>query len=168
MNEQHEALGEGRALPSVQVDMEVGSPSASERELIVLVGCNHTGKHTYLKQYYQRLGLDQYMHLSYGFIEQRGMHPCEQRAHMDRVKRLDYPGLPNPYMFVTYSPYIVDELHSTEVICFHKSKGGRYYRGSLQLHPDIEWGMQTLTVGEFWDAVGEDWLEEYGEDVTQL
>lgn len=149
------------------------SEASKGRTLIALVGRKGTGKHTYLEQYYQRLGLDKYMHLSYGFIEQRGMHPCEQREHMDRVKRLDYPGLPDPYMFVTYSPYILDAMgweSVDNVICFHRNEStGRLYRGSLLCHPESCWNVGTdesITLGKFWDAVGEDWLEEYGEDVT--
>lgn len=153
--------------PGVAPSPSQTTMECSERKLIALVGRNGTGKHTYLEQYYQTLGLDKYMHLSYGFIEQRGMHPREQREHMDRIKKLNYDSLPDPYMFVTYSPYIVDELGDVHnIICFHKSKKGRYYRGSFLCHPDIECGMLALTLGEFWDAEGEEWLEEYGEDVT--
>jgi len=28
----------------------------------------------------------------------------------------------------------------------------------LDEHPDVEWAKQTLTTGEFWDSVGEDWV----------
>lgn len=144
------------------------------RRLIALVGMNGTGKHTYLRNYYLSVGIPHYK--VYGrFIEEPGMHPADQREYMQKVKGRDNTALateyglvlPNPYMFVTYSPYIVDEMGSPEdVICFHRSRGGRYYRAPLSSHPDIGWGMQTLTLGEFWDSVGEEWLEEHGEDVT--
>lgn len=147
-----------------------------ERRLIALVGKAGTGKHTYLRDYYSKKG-PLYIPYASGFIEQSGMHPVEQREYMEWLKGVSTGTLlrkgdtsellPNPYMFVTYSPYIVDEMGSPEnVILFHKSKGGRYYRAPLTSHPNIKWGMQTLTVGEFWDAEGESWLEEHGEDVT--
>jgi hypothetical protein len=149
-----------------------------ERKLIALVGKAGTGKHTYLRDYYSKKG-PLYIPYATGFIEQSGMHPAEQRDYIEKIKLRANAELPDPYMFVTHSPYIMDEMGwggPHEVIVFHRSKGdrrspdqregGRYYRAPLTSHPDIEWGMQTLTLGKFWDAEGESWLEEHGEDVT--
>lgn len=140
-----------------------------ERKLIALVGKAGTGKHTYLRDYYSKKG-PLYIPYASGFIEQSGMHPAEQRDYIEKIKLRANAELPDPYMFVTHSPYIVDEMGwggVHEVIVFHRSeRTGRYYRAPLTSHPDIEWGMHTLTLGEFWDAEGEEWLEEHGKDVT--
>ncbi|WOL31527.1 hypothetical protein [Microcoleus phage My-WqHQDG] len=153
-----------------------------ERKLIALVGRAGTGKHTYLEEYYRRLGSStsnpigrgnpvDYILLGYGFIERMGLHPREQQEYIDKVKGAGI-ALPNPYMFVTYSPYILDAMGwemAHNVICFHRSEEGKFYRGSIQCHPESGWNVgtdETITLGKFWDAVGEDWLEEYGEDVT--
>jgi hypothetical protein len=155
-----------------------------ERKLIALVGRTGTGKHTYLEEYYRRLGSSaskpigrgnpvDYILLGYGFIERMGLHPREQQEYIDMIKGDISIALPNPYMFVTYSPYILDAMGwemAHNVICFHRSEStGRFYRGSIQCHPESGWNVGTdesITLGKFWDAVGEDWLEEYGEDVT--
>ena len=146
------------------------SVEPAQRKLIALVGRKGTGKHTYLRDYYSKLG-PLYIPYATGFIEQAGMHPVEQRQYMDSIKsevKFVPPLLPNPYMFVTYSPYIVDEMTAPhEVIVFHRSStSGRYYRAPLTSHPDYSWAQETLTLGELWDSVGEDWLEEHGQDVT--
>ncbi len=156
-----------------------------ERKLIALVGRAGTGKHTYLEEYYRRLVSSSapkptgagrpsdYTLLGYGFIERMGLHPREQQEYIKMIKGDVSITLPNPYMFVTYSPYILDAMGwemAHNVICFHRSEStGRFYRGSIQCHPESGWNVgtdETITLGKFWDAVGEDWLEEYGEDVT--
>ena len=168
---------------SAAVSTEI-SAEGEERKLIALVGRAGTGKHTYLEEYYRRLGSSasksigasnpmDYTLLGYGFIERMGLHPREQQEYIDKVKGDVNITLPNPYMFVTYSPYILDAMGwemAHNVICFHRSEStGRFYRGSIQCHPESGWNVGTdesITLGKFWDAVGEDWLEEYGEDVT--
>lgn len=168
--------------PSTSTLSTEACAEGGERNLIALVGRAGTGKHTYLEEYYRRLGSNvtalhkvdsprDYTLLGYGFIERVGLHPREQQEYIDKVKGAGI-ALPNPYMFVTYSPYILDAMGwevAHNVICFHRSEGGRFYRGSIQCHPESGWNVGTdgtITLGKFWDAEGEDWLEEYGEDVT--
>lgn len=139
-----------------------------ERKLIALVGMAGTGKHTYLRDYYSKKG-PLYIPYASGFIEQSGMHPVEQSDYIERIKVRALAELPDPYMFVTHSPYILDGMGSApphEVILFHRSVTGRYYRAHLSSHRDYSWAVRTLTLGEFWDAEGESWLEQYGKDVT--
>jgi hypothetical protein len=143
-----------------------------KRGLIALVGKKGTGKHTYLREYYNNL--PHYHHLaSQRSIEEDGIHPHEQRDYIRSIQYLEGSDLPDPYMFVTYSPYILDALgwdNAHNVIFFHKSSGGHFYRGSMcnnRLANAISCFPSVISLGTFWYSEGEQWLEEYGEDVTR-
>ena len=170
------------AVPTLEVVLPPAlSPS---RQLIALVGKKNTGKHTYLTDYYNSISNGMYEYLAYETsLEQNGIHPHEQVEYINQLKIcggsvLHAPThnvLPDPYMFVTYSPYILDGIGWDEahnVIFFHRCGKGRFYRGSLLCNPTFMSSLarmrSVLTLGQFWYTQGEAWLEEYGEDVTDM
>ena len=146
-----------------------------ERKLIALVGKAGTGKHTYLRDYYSKKG-PLYIPYATGFIEQSGMHPWEQEQYINRIRMRANAELPDPYMFVTYSPHILDAMGweaEDDVIFFHKSAEGKYYRGTVASFPQdsirragYDLNEMYNSLGHMWITEGEEWLERYGEDVT--
>jgi len=151
------------------------------RQLIALVGKKNTGKHTYLTDYYKSLSNGVYEYLAYErSLEENGIHPHEQVEYVNQLRvsgeyTPTHDVLPDPYMFVTYSPYILDGIGWDEahnVIFFHRCGKGRFYRGSLLCNPTFMSSLtrmrSVLTLGQFWYTQGEAWLEECGEDVTDI
>lgn len=146
---------------------------AGERKLIALVGKAGTGKHTYLRDYYSKKG-PLYIPYATGFIEQSGMHPSEQEQYINHIRVRANAELPDPYMFVTYSPHILDAMGwEANVIFFHRSDAGKYYRGKVASYPQdairrAGYDLHEMynSLGHMWITEGESWLEEYGEDVT--
>lgn len=94
-------------------------------------------------------------------IEQ-GLHPVAQRELIAAIKEILQMNRGLQLIFSTYSPYIVDELTLSQVHVFSNQVAGGGTMGCKRLdeHPDAEWAKQTLTTGEFWDSVGEDWVTQ--------
>jgi predicted ATPase len=94
-------------------------------------------------------------------IEQ-GLHPVAQRELMTVIKEIVQTNPSLQVVFSTHSPYIVDELALSQVHVFSNQVAGGGTMGCKRLeeHPDAEWAKQTLTTGEFWDSVGEDWVTQ--------
>jgi predicted ATPase len=92
-------------------------------------------------------------------IEQ-GLHSVAQRELMTVIKEIIQNNPSLQVIFSTHSPYIVDELALSQVHVFSNqvAGGGTFAYKRLDEHPDAEWAKQTLTTGEFWDSVGEDWV----------
>lgn len=91
-------------------------------------------------------------------IEQ-GLHPVAQRKLTSTIKEIIQNNSDLQVVFSTHSPYIVDELAYSQIHIF-SSNGGIFGCKRLDEHPDAEWAKQTLTTGEFWDSVGEDWVTQ--------
>ena len=89
---------------------------------------------------------------------EQGLHPKAQRDLIAVFKEIlqDNPNL--QIIFSTHSPYIVDELIPSQVHVLSNDNSGVTRCKRLDEHPDVEWAKQTLTTGEFWDSVGEDWV----------
>ncbi|MBE2202005.1 MAG: ATP-binding protein [Anaerolinea sp.] len=89
---------------------------------------------------------------------EQGLHPKAQRELVNVLKEVvaHKPNL--QIVFSTHSPYIVDELSPTQVHVLNTTHSGYTIAKRLDEHPDAQWGMQTLTTGEFWDAEGEEWV----------
>jgi len=91
---------------------------------------------------------------------QQGLHPRAQRELLVIFQEIirDNPNL--QIIFSTHSPYILDALEPSQVHVLTTAKTGYTQTKRLDEHPDAEWAKQTLTTGEFWDAVEEDWVAE--------
>ena len=59
-------------------------------------------------------------------------------------------------LFGTNNPYVVDHFHGDNVICVAVGADGFTYKAPLSSHP--EWIENGLSTGEFWAAVGEQWV----------
>jgi len=92
-------------------------------------------------------------------IEQ-GLHPKAQRELITVFKEIVQENENLQIIFSTHSPYIVDELTPSQVHVLSNTNSGFTRSKRLDEHPDVEWAKQTLTTGEFWDAEGEDWVND--------
>ena len=90
-------------------------------------------------------------------IEQ-GLHPYAQRKLMTALKEIIADNQNLQIIFSTHSSYIVDELRPSQVHVLNNSKTGCTVAKRLDEHPDMEWAIESLMTGEFWDSVGEDWV----------
>ncbi len=89
---------------------------------------------------------------------EQGLHPKAQRELIDVFKEIIQANPNLQIIFSTHSPYIVDELTHSQVHVLSNTNSGFTLAKRLDEHPDVEWAKQTLTTGEFWDSVGEDWV----------
>lgn len=91
---------------------------------------------------------------------QQGLHPKAQRDIISILKELLKLDENLQIIFSTHSPYILDALEPSQVHVLSTAKTGYTQTKRLDEHPRAEWAKQTLTTGEFWDAVEEDWVTE--------
>jgi predicted ATPase len=89
---------------------------------------------------------------------EQGLHPKAQRDLIAVFKEIIQENRNLQIIFSTHSPYIVDELTHSQVHVLSNTNSGLTLAKRLDEHPDVEWAKQTLTTGEFWDSVGEDWV----------
>ena len=89
---------------------------------------------------------------------EQGLHSTAQRELIDVFKEIIQANPNLQIIFSTHSPYIVDELTHSQVHVLNNTNSGFTLAKRLDEHPDVEWAKQTLTTGEFWDSVGEDWV----------
>ena len=92
-------------------------------------------------------------------IEQ-GLHPRAQRELVTVLKQIIHQNLDLQILFSTHSPYVLDELETSQVHILTSTNSGYTIAKRLDEHPDAEWAKQTLTTGEFWDAEGDSWVVE--------
>jgi len=87
-----------------------------------------------------------------------GLHHKAQRALMQQLKQVADKG--GPQLIVsTHSPYILDELPAEAVRVVRSGSGGTRVRALIE-HPEWQEWKSSMTAGEFWTYVGEDWLEQ--------
>ena len=89
---------------------------------------------------------------------EQGLHSTAQRELIAIFKEILQDNRNLQIIFSTHSPYIVDELIPSQVHVLSNDNSGVTRCKRLDEHPDVEWAKQTLTTGEFWDSVGEDWV----------
>ena len=89
---------------------------------------------------------------------EQGLHPTAQRELIAVFKEIIQENSNLQIIFSTHSPYIIDELIPSQVHVLSNNNLGVTRCKRLDEHPDVEWAKQTLTTGEFWDSVGEDWV----------
>jgi len=87
----------------------------------------------------------------------RGLHPKAQRELIKQLKELPNNGGPR-LVISTHSPYILDEVPAESVRVVRSDGSGTRLR-ALTDHPEWQEWKSTMTSGEFWGYVGEDWLE---------
>lgn len=88
----------------------------------------------------------------------RGLHPKAQRALIQQLNQISATGGPQ-VVISTHSPYMLDELPADNVRVVRANGNGTQVR-SLTAHPDWQEWQASMTSGEFWTYVGEEWLEK--------
>ena len=88
----------------------------------------------------------------------RGLHPKAQRALIRQIKEIPKNNGPR-LVITTHSPYILDELPPESVRIVRADEHGTRVR-ALTDHPEWQEWKNSMTSGEFWTYVGEDWLEQ--------
>jgi predicted ATPase len=88
----------------------------------------------------------------------RGLHPKAQRALIKELQEISRRGVPQ-IILSTHSPYILDELPAESVRVVRSDGGGTRVRALVE-HPEWQEWKSSMTSGEFWTYVGEDWLEQ--------
>lgn len=90
----------------------------------------------------------------------RALHP---KAQADLVRQIRVLLEQNPDLQIvatSHSPYLLDHLHPSEIRLTTLDESGRAHVGKLEDHPDFEKWKETMKPGEFWSAVGEDWIKD--------
>lgn len=88
---------------------------------------------------------------------QRGLHPKAQQDVLGAIRGLLSRNPDLQVVATTHSPYLVDALQQEEVVVVAQ-RAGRTHVRQLSEHPDAEQWRGELRAGEFWSAVGEDWV----------
>lgn len=86
----------------------------------------------------------------------RGLHPKAQRALIHQLKKAA-EGV--QIITSTHSPYILDEIPPEAVRVVRAGVNGTRVR-ALTEHPEWQEWKSSMTSGEFWMYVGDDWLEQ--------
>ncbi|MEM6646373.1 MAG: AAA family ATPase [Bacteroidota bacterium] len=91
---------------------------------------------------------------------EQGLHPEAQRELIQQLRKLldVFPEL--QIVMTTHSPYVADELEPEEIYLIKADTDGIAQAKRLSEHPDAHEALKLLTTGEFWSAVGEDWVLE--------
>lgn len=92
---------------------------------------------------------------------EQGLHPKAQQELIGVFKEIIHLNPNLQILFSTHSPYIIDELTPSQVHVLNNTRSDGYtVARRLDEHPDVDWALQGLTTGEFWDAEGEEWILE--------
>jgi predicted ATP-binding protein involved in virulence len=89
---------------------------------------------------------------------EQALHPKAQRMFMHVVKGLLHENATLQVVMATHSPYIIDELDTSEVCVMATDQEGVVMTRQLNQHPNAEQAIGILTTGEFLSAEGEDWV----------
>ena len=88
----------------------------------------------------------------------RGLHPKAQKALISQIREIPNEGGPR-LVVSTHSPYILDELPPESVRIVRANESGTRIR-ALTDHPEWHEWQGSMTSGEFWTYVGDEWLEQ--------
>jgi hypothetical protein len=89
----------------------------------------------------------------------RGLHPQAQAALIGALRTILSTSPQLQIICTTHSPYLLDHFTSEEVTVLARSKESSEVRVKrLSDHADWSKFKDTLSPGEFWSSVGEDWL----------
>lgn len=86
-----------------------------------------------------------------------GLHPGAQLELALKLMAVAEGGTAQ-ILVATHSPYIVDAAGASNVWVLGGNAEGRSEARRLSDHPDAQRSLEVLTAGEFWGAVGEDWV----------
>jgi predicted ATP-dependent endonuclease of OLD family len=89
----------------------------------------------------------------------RGLHPKAQRTLIRQLKMIAANKAGPQLIVSTHSPYILDELPAESVRVVRSVNGGTRIRALVE-HPEWQEWKSSMTSGEFWTYVGEDWMEQ--------
>ncbi len=88
----------------------------------------------------------------------RGLHPKAQRDLVAVLRRLMEHRPELQIVATSHSPYLLDCLRPEEVRLTTLRDDGTAVCGRLDEHPEFEKWKESMTPGEFWSTVGEQWL----------
>ncbi len=97
---------------------------------------------------------------------EKGLHPRAVGELVTQLRRIQEaaPGL--QIIATSHSPYLVDHLEPEEVRLSAIDADGHSVFANLTDHPDYERWKNQMAPGEFWSAVGEDWVVEHARQVA--
>jgi predicted ATP-binding protein involved in virulence len=89
----------------------------------------------------------------------RGLHPKAQRALIQQLTEIADSCAGVCLIVSTHSPYILDEVPAEAVRVVRAFDGATQLRALVD-HPAWQEWKSSMTSGEFWTYVGEDWMEQ--------
>ena len=89
---------------------------------------------------------------------ERGLHPKAVRDLIQALRKLQEINPKLQIVATSHSPYILDELQPQEVRVIARDPERGTVVGRLTDHPQFNKWKDTMSPGEFWSHVGEDWL----------
>jgi len=96
---------------------------------------------------------------------ERDFHPGrEQREAVARVREVLAQSPDIGIVWYTNSPYLVDFLDYSEVLCVAEALDGRIVGDRLDKHPGLPRFKAGMLPGKFWSSVGEEWVLSQGGD----
>jgi predicted ATPase len=90
-------------------------------------------------------------------IEQ-GLHPKAQRDIVKVIRDLTKEREYLQIVLTTHSPYVIDEFDAADIWLLNNDATGDIHTQQLKSHPDAEQALRTLTTGELWSTIGEEWV----------
>jgi predicted ATPase len=92
----------------------------------------------------------------------RALHPRAQLELLSQIRKLlvDNPSL--QVVATSHSPYLLNGLSYDEIVISSIGKDGVARSAPLSAHPDLQKWKQEMLPGEFWSAVGENWVLNLG------
>ncbi|MBK8265237.1 MAG: AAA family ATPase [Nannocystis sp.] len=85
----------------------------------------------------------------------RGLHPAAQRVLVERLREIQKRV---QIVCTSHSPYFLDALRPEEVRVMKLDRQRHAHCRRLTEHPEWESWKDSMTPGEFWSTVGEDWV----------
>lgn len=89
----------------------------------------------------------------------RGLHPKAQRVLIQQLTEIADSCAGVCLIVSTHSPYILDEVPAESVRVVRAFDGATQLRALVD-HPEWQEWKSSMTSGEFWTYVGEDWMEQ--------
>lgn len=90
----------------------------------------------------------------------RALHPKAQGDLVTLLRKLLDQNSDMQIVATSHSPYLLDHLQPAEVRLTTLRDDGSVACGRLDEHPEFDKWKESMTPGEFWSLVGEDWLVE--------
>lgn len=90
----------------------------------------------------------------------KGLHPTAQRVLIEAIQQIQHQRPDLQIIATTHSPYLVDCVPAESVRLLALDSEGWTHAAKLTDHPKWQQSKEVFETGEFWSAVGEDWLVE--------